>query len=466
MFATPGYDGIKGGKKRRAPIYRTRHEDRILKSSDRRSSTATLRDLHRNFAIVAWACRKHLDYVSQFDFQSRVGTNQDDQIETLMAQWQRPLNCDVTGRHNFAKIVRMMELRRVVDNDVGLLMLRNGSIQTIEGDRIDDPDNVKLFEGQGLRWFNGVGVNQVGRPVLYGLHNRMETGGRTFARTLRAQNFILHGFFDRFDQYRGISPLNAAINSFQDVYEGVDLALAKMKVEQLFALVFTRDAEESLGQVSGEDEDGDGVNDSYSVDFGKGPVQLDLDPGDAAEFLKSDNPGSNTQEFLHAVLGIAIKALDLPFNMYDESHTNFFGSRAAWLLYDRSCTAKRGDLLEVLRRVTLWKYRQWIRDGRLTLAPGQTLEDLPFEWVPRGMPWWDPTKEIAGNLMAIEGGLDNPQRVCKSTGTDFYENIDRTAEAIAYAKEKGVPLKFAMMPEPEETDDGEDDSDGSDPDSD
>ena len=147
---------------------------------------------------------------------------------------------------------------------------------------------------------------------------------------------IAHGYYDRFDQVRGISPLAAAINSFRDVYEGIDYALAKMKVEQLFALVFTRDGDAAPARIMDGSDDENG----YKVDFGKGPVQLDLSAGDNAQFLKTDNPGSNTQQFIEAVLGIALHSLDLPMNFHDPSRTNFFGSRAAWLLYDRSCINK------------------------------------------------------------------------------------------------------------------------------
>ena len=43
----------------------------------------------------------------------------------------------------------------------------------------------------------------------------------------------------------------------EDVYEGMDYALAKMKVSQLFALAFFRDAEESMGDVTGGDSGAD-----------------------------------------------------------------------------------------------------------------------------------------------------------------------------------------------------------------
>ena len=255
---------------------------------------------------------------------------------------------------------------------------------------------------------------------------------------------IHHAYFERFDQVRGISPLSAAINSFRDVYEGIDYALAKMKVEQLFALVFYRDANESVAALTS----GSSEENGYSVDFGKGPVQLDLEAGDKAEFLKTDNPGSNTREFIQVVMGIALKALDLPYNFYDEAHTNFFGSRAAWLLYDRSCQSKRADVQEFLRKITVWLLQGWIIDGSLPLPEGMTIRDLNFEWVHRGMPWWDPAKEINGNVAAIKAGLDNPYRICKEAGRgEFEENVDAIAKANAYAESKGVKLEYVMQME-------------------
>jgi len=445
-----GYDAVKGGKKRRQPNATTRHEDKALKGADRRRSVGSLRSLHRNFAIVAWAVRKHLDYVSQFDFQMRTESEDlNNDIERRMRVWSRPGNCDITGRYPFAKMLRLFESRRTVDNDVFALLLRSGHLQAIEGDRIQDPPQQTI--GQD-KWYHGVKVNRAGRPIGFALHNRTDASSLEYDRTLSASNVIQHGYFERFDQYRGISPLNAAVNSFQDTYEGIDLALAKMKVEQLFALVFARDAQEGAGYTT---EDGDG----YNVDFGTGPIQLDLEPGDTAQFLKSDNPGSNTREFLHVVIGIAIKALDLPFNFYDESHTNFFGSRAAWLLYDRSCQAKRADVLEFLRRVTVWRLRYEIVNNGLILPEGMTIADINFEWVPRGMPWWDPVKEINGNIQAMKAGLDNPYRICKETGRgDFEENIDAIARATQYAADRGVSLEFAMQTVIEVPPDGSTDS--------
>lgn len=110
--------------------------------------------------------------------------------------------------------------------------------------------------------------------------------------------------------------------------------------------------------------------------------------------------------------------------------------------YERSCDPKRQALLELLRRLTVWRIGLMILDGELQLPRGMTsLGVNDWEWVPTGMPWWDPAKEIRGNLMAIAAGLDTPQRICKESGTgDFYDNIDQIADAVEYSKKKLEPL--------------------------
>ncbi len=433
-----GYDATTSNGKRKAPPTEKRSEDLILSERKRDLLAGQTRDLHRNFALVAWAIRKHLDYVSMFDFQMRTPDDAlNDDIEQRMSVWSRPQNCDAAGRHPFPRLLRIIESRRTVDGDVFAVKKRNGQLQVIEADRVRDPTAKRHNDN----WYNGLRVDTSGRTLSYALHNRGPSGF-DFDREISAGRMLHHGYFERIDQVRGISPLAAAVNSFRDVYEGVDYALAKMKVEQLFALVFYRDANEGLGEAAGS-------NGNYSVDFGKGPVQLDLDPGDQAQFLKSDNPGNNTREFIKSVIAIALKSLDLPLNFYDESHTNFFGSRAAWLLYDRACIAKRADVQEFLRKVTVWKLRQWIVEDGLTLPAGVTVNDLTFEWVPRGMPWWDPKKEVEGSLAAMRAGLDNPYRITKETGRgEFEENVEQIAKAQKFAAERGVTLDFAMSQQP------------------
>lgn len=447
-----GYDAVNAKGKRRAPAAAVVREDTLLKNGARTRLQTGAQDLARNFSIAGWMIRRHLDYVALFDFHARNETygryrgatkeklhQLDEDIERLMREDARKDRCDYAGRFRREKMFRLAEIRRTTDGDVGLLKLADGRLQGIEADCIRNPTDTDLqgdtFRGNGTptEWIDGFRVGVGGRSLAAAIHRR-GLGGHAYQlqRIVPMRNLIHFGHFTRFasDQTRGVSPVVSAINPLRDVYEGIDYTLAKMKVEQLFALAFYRDADESAGEIGDEEEEETGSG--YSVDFGRGPVLLDLDPGDRAEFLSSNNPSANAQTFHQAVIMIALKSLDIPYSFYDESHTNFFGSRAAWLHYERSCVDKRDDQIEMRDDYTRHKLAVWIVQGRLTLPGEMTIADVAWEWVPRGMPWWDPSKELAGDRLAVLSGFDNPESICKRTGKgDVRDNIRATCRVIA-----------------------------------
>lgn len=453
-----GYDAVDRVGQRRAVSPILRSEDQHLRPIDARKIIASSRDLSRNFSLVGWVIRQHLNYLAEFDFQCH-----DDQIgetvEDLVDEWSRPANCDATSRFSLCKLIRLTEQRKITDGDIFHLKLADGTLQAIEADRIKDPTQRQ----EGENWVNGVRLSKAGRPVEISIYKRDDTGGMSFEKRVGASNFIQYAHIERFDQVRGVSPLAAAINSFKDVYEAIDLSMAKLKVEQLFALAITRESIEATGETTGSESAG------YEVDFKSGPVKLELDPGDDAKFLSSDNPGGNTQDFIKLVIRLALTSLDLPYGLFDTGDTNFFGGKAGFMVYERSLLAKIRDLQEVLRQITIWKLKQWIVDGSLVLPDGMTISDVPFEWVHRGMPWWDASKEIAGDLDAIAAGLTDPYTVCKRRGLgEFEENVARIAKARAYAESLGVPIQWnragsaaaqqVHTPDPPPTTDGVEDA--------
>jgi len=448
---TFGYDAISatGSGRRRAPQTRIKAEDILLPDRDRKKLVATAQDVQRNFSIAAWAIRKHLDYITSFTFQSKLGSDFDDEVEAFVRWWGDRNNCDLRRRHPLRRITRMAEARRIVDGDVFLLKLAGegqsrGKLQAIEGDRVATPSKgPNGFKAD--QWTNGIKTSASGIPQEICINRRSSNGNLEFERIIKAYDAFHYGWFERFDQLRGVSPITAALNTLQDTYEGFDMAFAKLKVSQLFALAFFRDADVGFdGTRATTDANDDGIADSgHEVDFGSGPIQLDLNVGDRAEFLESRSPATETVAFLQMMVHISLKALDLPYSFFDEAHTNFFGSKGALQNYIKSCDNKRADLIELLNEVTAWRLGMAIYDGDLILPHGLQYRDLVWEWVPAGIPWWDPSKEVRGHTMAIAAGLDNPQRICRETGTDFFENVDAIAEAMEYARSRGVTLQMA-----------------------
>lgn len=447
-----GYDALEPQGRRKKISRAVYREDYHTRGNKHRGLQSSSADLVRNMSLAGWMVRRHLDYVAQFEFHGR---NEDEainrQIEQLMLEDSRPSRADISGRFTREKLFRLAEARRVLDGDTLLVKLRDGRMQGIQADLVRDPNRIP----QNEQWINGVLINGFGRPLAYGIHKRDGYSSTEFARRVNATNLIHYGFFDRYaaDQVRGVSPLVSALNPLRDVYENFSFALAKAKVSQLFAMAFYRDSPDSVLPVEADpeqgtiDADGDSIEEPRGFQaFVKSDTRyIDLNPGEKAEVIESKQPSTEFQNFTQLVLQVALKSLDIPFSFYDESHTNFFGSRAAWLHYERSCKDKRDDQIEMRRNYTQWKLQSWIAGGRLVLPTNMRQSDVLFEWVPRGMPWWDPSKEINGHIAAIKAGLDTPQRICRATGTDYFDNVDAISKALAYAEQKGVPVEFAMQ---------------------
>lgn len=463
-----GYDAVTDRGRRRPSAADVRSEDLMLNSQQRRQVSSDVHDLQRNFSLCAWAIRRHLDFVASFRFHARTpdeGFNRE--LESLMTQYQRPYHCDAAGNHPFPRLLRLTEAGRVVGGDCGLVGMADGSLVGIEGDRIRNPDNTATVAGEAenkRRWVHGVEVNGRGRRLRYGVHAR-QGNGFVFDRTVPASRFFFHGFFHRFDQIRGITPLTAAVDAMKDAYDIKEYARLKSKAAQIVTLAIYSDLQDTAGELyntvpqtadvngDGDEDDDEDQGDRYEIDFSNGPQKLELEQGDRAEIVQDKTPSTEMVNFLNVSMASAIKALDIPWNFWDEAHTNFFGSRAAWLLYDRSCQDKRADVLELLRKITIWLVQTWIRNEvlgnglQLSLPSGWTMEDIKFEWVPVGVPWWKPQEELTTELQAVAAGVMDPYTVCKMHGFgDYEDNVRNTLRALKFAQDTATEMEVDWTP--------------------
>jgi len=439
------YDSVDTtGKKRRVVSTMTQSEDDVLNTFKRRRMISSSRDLQRNFSAAGWAIRKHLDYVSTFAFQVKTADLAfNKRAEQLFAWWSLPKNCDISGRHSLERFIRIGEQARAIDGDVLVIMTKEGYLQAVEADRISTPtgNNTKTADGGAI--INGVKVDSNGRALEYGVSKRSPGGSSlTFDKWVSADFAHLLGYFDRYDQVRGITRMAAAINSFQDLYEGISYALAKAKVAQLFGLITYRADNGPLGAYS-QNEDTDSTE--YEINFGKGPFHLDLDGGDKAEILESKTPSAEFQQFTQTMIALAIKSLDIPYSFFDESFTNYSGARQALLQYEQSVKAKRKGVVELLNRITAWKLTQWIASGLLKMPAGMRLSDTPWEWIPNGIPWIDPQKEMVASALAINANVKSRQMICKINGDDFHDVADQLAAEKEYLESKGLSAETNVL---------------------
>jgi len=443
-----GYDAAKQTNRRRVPATNLDTEDKVLKGSDRKVVVASSRDVRRNFAAARWMIDKHLDFVVSHNFRSRSGDRDfDRELEQFVDRLMTAEHFDVTGRHPHRRFMRMMEASRVVDGDILAVKIAGedgGYLQAIEGDRVRDPG---LDWKEAERWVHGLRIGPYGKISQYAIHRR--TGANTFEleRIINASRAFFFGYFDRFDQYRGVPLIASAINTLMGLYEGFDYALAKSKISQLFALSIMREAETDwgggIGDADDENNNGSTTRD-YKIDFSRGPIFLDLNPGEKAEFLEGNSPGSETKDFWQSLIAVSMKSLGIPYSFWDEAHTNFFGAKSALILYQKNVKEKQKDVRDFNDSWLKWRLSLAIQSGEFPVPVGYDPEQMLWGWAPDGLPWWNPGDEVKANVAAIEAGLKSRSQVRLETdGDDWRDVIDDLAEEQAYMQEKGINIVSA-----------------------
>lgn len=403
---------------RKQPSAALYSEDDHLPARDRKKMIAATRDAQRNFEIASWCVRKHLDFVASFTFQCKArdrGFRRE--IENFVAERSKAVNFDLAQRHPRRRFTRLLEARRVIDGDVLALKIDNGSLQAIESDRLRDPKDASGYT-------HGVRTDQFGRAIAYAVHRR---DGRNyeFERAVPAASVIHHAHWERFDQYRGITPFAAGVARLLDAHETITYAVAKAKIAQLFGLVLTRNADDAAGPVtsSSTTDDQGNTRTEHEIDFGKGPVALDLDPGEDAKFLENKTPPLELVSFIDGLIALAIKTLDIPTCWLWEEKATWHSARSAALLYLRSAQEKRADVVDVLSNWVDWQFARALGDRTLVLPRG--FDQIEYTWVPAGVPWWNPAQEIAADIRSVAAGFQSrTEIVLQRTGREYTDLLD------------------------------------------
>lgn len=425
-----GYHAVTSRGKRTESTPTNKSEDNILTVPNRRKLLATANDANRNFVLAAWLIRKHLSYVTEFHFQSKTGDKAlDNEVEAAMSEWSD--SCDVTGRHSLADFMYLWEGRNVVDGDCGILKTSTGKLQAIEGDRIAKKDGApKEVNDFGLV------LSDVGAPISYSVCRR-DGGMMYFDRLIPAKDMVLDGYFQRFDQLRGISPLSTALNNAIDLYEAFDCQLIKAKMHAMFGVAIYSDAASPSG-FSSENAGTDGKPD-YDFELRPG-LKLQLDPGDKIETIESRTPSTEFREYSLLVIRLILLALDLPYSFFDSMGASYSAKRGDLQDYQKATAKHKRRIKRCLDNITAWQLDRMISDRRIVLP--RSVSGVKWEWRPAGVPWIDPEKEANGHALQVANGFTSPQRVCKSRGEDFFEILDEIEAAQKEIKTRGIEIQL------------------------
>lgn len=419
----------------------TKSEDREFQPSMRQKLISDARNQLRNFSLAGFLVRKHLQNIAFYQFNA--GTSDKEfnaELDRRLRNWKRRQNCDVARRHSFDGLINLIEYHRAVDGDLGILKLRNGRIQLIEGDRINNPPFPEHLDD----WVHGVKLDRFGQTLEYSISKRKEYGGFEHERTVAADKMFLLGYMNRIDQVRGVSLLAPAILMFSYLYETLDLALAKMKLEQTIGFK-TILSDGGINQPIKNDNRNEEFKNRVEKMFYGRVVHLGLRDGENAEFMESNNPSQNFQAFCESVIRMIFASFDIPFSFYDGSKTNFYGSEGEYEQYVDSIERKQQPTIDMLNEMMFdWLLPFWVSDpiDPLVLPAGWTIDDLRGDcsWSGAGMPSWRMFRRVKEMTAAVQSGFISPSYLANEYGFDMRKNIDDLAVIKNYSDEKGVPL--------------------------
>lgn len=418
------------------------------------------RDIDRNDIVVGQAINRLVDNVLQDGIRLDPQTDDAALDLELRRRWEEwasePDACHVAGEFDLLTIMRLVLRHAVVDGDVIVLPLDDGSLQLVEAHRLRTPRNTKM------NVVHGVLLDEDRRRIEYWLTkdeidpyrsvNRVSDIQRFAARDEQGFKQVLHLYFPRrASQTRGVSAL-APIVDATGMHDDIQFAnLVKAQVNSCFAIFRQRDIDFQGGTQAGY-----GAKENQTLSDGSvrriegiGPgLELTGDPGEKLEGFSPNVP--NAEFFPHATMILTFIAvnLGLPVQvlMLDPRETNFSGWRGAMDQARLGLREMQRWLIQnFLRPLYKLKLREWLAtDPKLrTSAAGNPLFHK-HNWTAATWPYIEPLKDAQADSHRLRERLISPSRLHNERGRDWdevlVEIVQDNGKLIRRAKAEAIAI--------------------------
>ena len=404
------------------------------------------RDLFRN-TLVAQGIRRLVANVVQDGFSVDPQTGDDGANAEISARWKDwandPEQVDRAGELSFHAIEKLVLQLRVVDGDLVLLPLREGSLQLHEAHRLRSPSNARLQRAGRTALIHGVLIDQFRRRLQYWLTNDDIEPRRSItkvgeitkydARDADGHKQVFHIYDpDRVSQTRGVTAM-APIADTAGMGEDLFFAqLIKAQVSSCWTILHEMAAEANLGvpdKQHGERTEETRPDGTTRVVEGVSPgMEIFGYPGEKLVGFSPNVP--NPEFFEHATLILTFIAinLDLPLAVFllDPTKTNFSGWRGAMDQAKLRFRAMQRWLIDFFHRpVYRWKLRQWIADDPALglIARRQGEEFFAHKWNPPGWPYIEPLKDGLADKNRFDEALISRRRWAAERGFESWERL-------------------------------------------
>lgn len=438
-------------------------DSHIASESDYFRVIEIARSLDNDDMIIGQAINRLCNNIMQegFVYDPKTGSDVADSI--LKSKWnawaQSKLECDVQQANSFATGAWLALRSVIVDGDIVVLPLSNGSLQAIEAHRLRTPRGVVDSEGEFT--IHGVTVDSNRRRIRYhicrddiplNMYPRREDTVAIDALSPEGFPQVMHLYHPRrTTQTRGITQLSRCtdVASMHD-----DIQFAKL-IQQQQVSVWTLVRERQMGFEYPEGaEEYDALEQDPCTPGQTRPIKnispgmwYTTYPGETVKGFSANVPSPTYFDHAKETQRIIALNLDLPLilMLMDASETNFSGWRGSMEQAKLAFRRFQSWFASVYHAEVLrWKVRQWTTIGSEHFDPviyslmKSGADVFSHEWVLPTWPYIEPLKDASADLLELRNALNSPRRIQARRGRDWEVVIDERIEDNLLLMQKAV----------------------------
>lgn len=369
----------------------------------------------------------------------------------LREAWSRWCRApEVTGRHHWARVQRMMAKTWFRDGEVFAQQLVGPVPFLTHGTSVPfslelmEPDLVPLdYDADRIR--QGIERNAWGRPVAYHVYreNPLETRTLLRAKDLKripAVNMLHVAALDRIGQLRGVSEFASVLTRLEDIkdYEESERVAAKIAA-RLTAYVKKGSPELFDATTTQLDEEGKPLPREFAMSAGM--IIDGLAVGEEIGMLDSKRPNPNLVTFRQGQLRAIAAGAGASYSSISRDYNGTFSAQRQelveqWVNYAVLTDDFVGQLCQ-----PVWEQFVWTADtSGVVPRPRDVAPEFADDalYVAQSMPWIDPLKEVKGWEALVRAGFAAEVEAIRRRGGNPRDVLEQQAAFRKDAKERAL----------------------------
>ena len=346
--------------------------------------------------------------------------------------------CDITGRLNFHKLLRLAYLSYRRDGD-DFIVFGDETLWFVEGQQCGTPHGLPaaqhydVVNGIAFRKSNGGLVGYfIGKADKWGFIKGESYHWYTVDHVHHVWNP------DRVSYTRGEPILTSAIDWIDKLTGYANAAVVAAKVNALFVMALTkRFPEGSLPAIRQTANPPAFSEEGFKQEkLGAGLI-YECAPGEDAKAIAAQHPSSEFDSFILRCMMFICRPMCLPLMLatLDYSGATFMNARIAYQeAWDNWKDEQNLVIKPLVSRIWRWKVAQWIARG--DLSPRD--DAFAHEVICKRWPYVDPYKEAMSDKVDLENGTNTRTAICARSGRDYRDVVRERVREQKIEEQEGL----------------------------